>query len=135
MEQESIDADAIIDAVKSGELDGRLVNILEALRLRFQHGTTEAKWKITFDGSEFTQDDLTLAEAATVEKITRTTWAQLNPVTSATECQAIIASCLHHRQGLKIAEAMEKAGAMSTEDAVAGISSYEVERAPKDSEA
>lgn len=130
-----LDPGSVVSAVKTGELDGSLNDLLEAIRMRLIHGTTEIKWKVAFEGEEFTQDDLTLAEAATVEKITRTTWANLNPTVSATECQAIIAACLHHRQGVKIADAMERVGSMSTEDAVAAIGSYEVDRAPKDSPA
>lgn len=126
-----LDSGSVVLAIKGGDLDGHLVELLEAIQLRFAHGTTEQKWKVTFDGDVFTQDDLTLAEAATVERITKQSWANLNPVVSATECQAIIAACLHHRQGLKIADAMAKVGAMTTEDAVASIGSYEVDRAPK----
>ena len=130
-EGSDLNAAEVVDLIISGQADGHLVAILEAVRKRFQHGSTEQKWKIEFDGDVFTQDDLTLAEAATVEKLTGTTWAQLNPTVSAQECQCIIAACLHHRQGLTVKEAMARAGAMTTEDAVAAIGSYEVERAPK----
>lgn len=130
-EGSDLDADEVVDLVISGQADGHLVAILEAVRSRFLHGSTEQKWRIEFDGDVFTQDDLTLAEAATVEKLTGTTWAQLNPTVSAQECQSIIAACLHHRSGLTVKEAMAKAGAITTEDAVSAIGSYEVERAPK----
>lgn len=127
----TVDPEGLVEAVRSGQMDGHLVDVLNAVRDRFNHGSTEQKWKVEYDGELFTQDDLTLAEAGTVEKLTGTTWAQLNPTVSATECQAIIASCLHHRQELTIKDAMAKAGAMTTEAAVAAIGSYEVERAPK----
>lgn len=131
IESGGVDPAAVVDAVMDGQLDGHLVEVLEAVRTRFQHGSTEQKWRISFDGDVFTQDDLTLAEAATVEKLTGTTWAQLNPTVSAQECQCIIAACLHHRQAMPVKDAMAKAGSMTTEDAVAAIDSYEVERAPK----
>lgn len=126
------DIGTVVDDVKAGEYDGQLVTLIEAVRDRFQHGTTAQRWKIVYEGDEFTEDDLTLAEAAAVEKITGTSWGMLNPVSSAHECQAIIAACLHYRQDMKLPEAMRQAGKLSASDAVNAISAYEVDAAPKD---
>lgn len=125
----------LVDAVKAGDYDGHLNELLEAIRLRLTHGTTEIRWKVTYDGEEITQDSLTLAEAAFVERTTLTSWANLNPTNSAGECQAIIAMALHMRQGVPRKEAMDRAGAIGLEDAVAAVGSYEVQRVPKDSAA
>lgn len=122
----------IVEDIKAGEYDGQLVELVEAVRARFQNGTTAQRWKIVYDGDEFTEDDLTLAEAAAVEKICGTSWGLLNPVSSAHECQAIIAACLHNRRDMKLPEAMKQAGTLSAADAVNAISAYEVDVAPKD---
>lgn len=132
METDSPDIGLIVDQIKSGEYDGELVKLIEAIRARFEHGTTQQRWKITWEDREFTEDDLTLAEASTVEKLTGTSWGLLNPVSSAQECQSIIAACLHHRDGVKLVEAAKTAGAIPAGEAVRAISAYEVEAAPKD---
>ena len=130
-----VPADEVVEAIKSGLYDGQLVDILEAVRERFAHGTTEQKWKIDYDGETFTQDSLDLAEAATVEELTGQSWAFLNPVNSARECQAIITACLQQRHNMRRADAKAKAGKLKVEEAVAAVGSYEVKRAPKDSAA
>lgn len=140
MADDGPDVGLIKDWIKSGELDGSLVEIVETVRLRFDNGGTAQRWKITHDLGEFTEDDLTLGEARLVERISGTNWGLLNPVASASECVAIIAACLHtrHRKSLKFTrdgpqgEAWDLASKMTARDAVAAISAYEVEAAPKD---
>ncbi len=132
---EELTAEQVADAIKQGDFDGDLIPLLEAVRMRFQHGTTEQKWKVVYEGEDITQDSLTLAEASFVEKQCATSWAYINPVNSAGECQAIIAMHLHFRQGKLRKEAIEEAGRMNLEDAVAAVGSYEVDKAPKDSDA
>ena len=126
------DIGTVVEDVKAGEYDGQLVTLIEAVRARFQNGTTASRWKIVYDGDEYTEDDLTLAEAAAVEKITGTSWGMLNPVSSAHECQAIIAACLHHRRDMKLPDAMKQAGKLTAAEAVESITAYEVDTAPKD---
>lgn len=130
--EDTPDVGAVVDQIKSGDYDGQLVTLIEAVRTRFENGTTAQRWKIDYRDRVFTEDDLTLAEAATVEKITGTSWGLLNPVSSANECQSIIAACLHHRDGLKMVDAMKQAGELTAQDAVKAISAYEVDVAPKD---
>lgn len=130
--EDSPDVGAVVDQIKSGDYDGQLVTLIEAVRTRFENGTTAQRWKIDYQDRIFTEDDLTLAEAATVEKITGTSWGLLNPVSSANECQSIIAACLHHRDELKMVDAMKQAGQLTAQDAVKAISAYEVDVAPKD---
>lgn len=135
MDEEELTIDRVTEAIKSGDFDGQLVPLVEAVRMRFTHGTTEQKWKVTYEGEDITQDSLTLAEASFVEKQAGTSWAFLNPTNSAGECQAIIAMHLHFRQGKSRKEAVEEAGRMNLEAAVAAVGSYEVDKAPKDSAA
>lgn len=138
-----MDSDAIIESVKAGDFDGHLVELIEAVRLRFQFGTSQQKWKLTYrtgdDTHEVLEDDLTLGEARLVEKITLTDWGMLNPASSGTECLAIIAACLHTRHGMTLTftrdgpsgDAWNEASKVTATEAAEAISSYEVERAPK----
>lgn len=136
---EEPNGELIADQIKSGELDGNLVMLLEAIRVRFTNGPTAQRWKISHREAEFKQGDLTMKEARLVERITGTSWANLNPTTSATECMAIIAACLHVRDGKALTftregaagEAWDEASSLNMEETIAAISSYEVESAPK----
>jgi hypothetical protein len=126
------DVDGLIVEIKSGEYDRNLVKIIEAVRDRFAHGTTAQRWKVEWDGREFTEDDLTLNEAAIVEKLTGTSWGLLNPASSANECRAIVAACLHERDGVKLDAAVKQAGSKPMRHMVDSIGAYEVDAAPKD---
>lgn len=125
------DLTEITEDIKAGSYDGQLVSIIEAVQLRLQHGTTALKWRVRWEDHTFTEDDLTLAEAATVEKLTGSSWGTLNPLSSASDCQAIVASCLHHRTGVTMKDALAEAGKVTVDGMVERIDSYEVERAPK----
>lgn len=46
---------------------------------------------ISFDGREFSTDDLTLDEAETIEQALGITWFEMNPSRSAGQCRAIMA--------------------------------------------
>jgi hypothetical protein len=121
----------VVDDIKAGSYDGQLVSIIEAVQLRFQHGTTALKWRVRWEDHTFTEDDLTLAEAATVEKLTGSSWGTLNPLSSAQDCQSIVASCLHHRTKVTLKDALAEAGKVTVDGMVDRIDSYEVDRAPK----
>lgn len=130
----------VIGQIKAGDFDGHLVRVIEAVRLRFTHGGRAQKWKITYDGQEIRQDDLTMGEVRVVEKITGLTWAALDPTTSGLECMAIIAAHLHVRHGksLKVTrddpvgEAWDIVSALPMEETIASIGAYEVSAPPKD---
>jgi hypothetical protein len=120
----------VIDAVKGGEFDGHLVDLIDAVRARFQHGSTEQKWKVDYQGETITQDSLTLDEAALVERYGGTSWASINPAGSAAQCRAILAAYIA-RGGVPFAEALKVAGAVSLADVEDAVGTYEVVRAPK----
>jgi len=138
-DEEVPDADQVVDQIKSGDFDGQLVKLVEAVRTRFEHGTTRQKWRLDHDTLAVTEDDITLAESRLVERACGTSWGMLNPVSSAGECMAIIAACLHTREGKALkftrdgpsGEAWDEAGLLTAAAAIGAISSYEVDRAPK----
>lgn len=137
------DSDAVLESIKAGDHDGHLVDVIEAVRLRFEFGGTRQKWKLSYkvDGTsyEVREDDLTLGESRLVERLTGTNWGLLNPASSGSECLAIIAACLHDRHGKTLkftrdgpsGEAWDLASKVTATEAAESISSYEVERAPK----
>lgn len=137
------DSDAVLESIKAGDHDGHLADVIEAVRLRFTHGSTKLKWALSYscDGSsyEVREDDLTLGEARLVERLTAANWGMLNPASSGSECLAIVAACLHSRHGKELkftrdgpgGEAWDLASKVTATEAAESITSYEVERAPK----
>lgn len=133
----------VLEAVKAGDFDFHLGDLIEAVRLRFQFGTTRQKWRYTYrvDGEalEVREDDLTLAEARLVERLTGMDWEALSPGSSAAQCLAVHAACLHARHGRDLrfgregpsGSAWEEAGTVTAAEAADNIGFYEVERAPK----
>lgn len=117
----------IIDAIAEGRYDGNLVDIAIAVRKRLTDGPTTSRWTLTCDGREFTEDDLTLGIARTIEAETGTNWLNLNPTKSATDCIAIVAGILHHRDGIPYEEADAQAAGWGVIATVQSISAYEVE--------
>lgn len=138
------DSEAVLESVKAGDHDKVLVDLIEAVRLRFTFGQVAQKWVLSYrdgdDTHEVREDDLTLGEARTVERLSGTSWGLLNPASSGSECLAIICACLHHRHGKALkftrdgpsGEAWDLASRTTVADAVEAISSYQVDTAPKD---
>lgn len=118
-------ADEIVSAISAGDLDGDLAAIVGAARERLLTNRSQ-RWRITHGDLVVTEDDLTLAEATTVELVAGTTWGDLSPVDSATHTLAVIAAGLHHRNGMPLKQAMSSVGGLTVETAVAMIDFYEV---------
>lgn len=139
------DTEVVLESIKAGDHDSDLVGLIEAVRFRFTHGQIQQKWCLAYtadeDELEVREDDLTLGEARTVERLTGMDWGRLNPATTGSECLAIIAACLHHRHGKELkftrdgptGEAWELASAVKADEAASAITTYQVESAPKDS--
>lgn len=71
---------------------------------------------MTVEGRVFRTDDLTLAEAAEIEKATDTSWLRLNPFGSANHCLAILTAFLARDRGQE--EAAKIISAMPVGDAL-----------------
>jgi hypothetical protein len=138
------DTEAVLESIKAGDHDEQLVGIIEAVRLRFTYGSVAQKWKLAYTADdedfEVREDDLTLGESRTVERLAGTNWGLLNPASTSSECLAIIAACLHHRHGKALkhtrdgpsGEAWDLASKVTATQAAEAISAYQVDTAPKD---
>lgn len=125
----------IAQRVAAGDLDGSLAIILEALQARFSEGAAALKWTIDCEplGLKMSEDDLTLDEAMLIETMSGCTWAEIDPVRSATHCRAILAACISQRQGLTPEEATEKLKPLKVVELLRSIKREEVNPAPLDS--
>lgn len=114
----------IVAAIEAGGLDGDLATIVAAARARLD-GAQSRRWRITHGDLVVTEDDLTLAEATSVERLVGCGWGDLSPVDFAGHTRAVIAACLHHRTGIDLKAALASVGGMTVNDAVDSIDFYE----------
>lgn len=136
---ESPNGEQLALAIKTGAYDPHLLDLADAIAKRFTHSDTAKRWRFDWtspDGEhriEVTEDDLTVDEAAKIEKITGKSWAELNPMRSANHARAIGFVMLRDRLGLKQDDAEQVLKQMTVVDAVDSISEYQVSPAPLDS--
>ncbi len=124
------DAQKICAEILAGRHDGKLADINEAIRERVLSQATSLRWKISHPLVEVTEDDLTLEEAEQVERITKLTWASIDPYSSAVECRAILTVALQRRAGLSAADAAAETGKLTVTQATEIMSTYEVTAGP-----
>ena len=124
----------IAQHIAAGDLDGELGTVLEAIQLRFMEGAAAMTWSIDLPdlGLSLSENDLTIDEAMLIEKMTGTTWSEIEPVRSAAHCRAILAACLSQRQSLTPDEANEKLKTLKVVDLLGAIKRTEVNPAPLD---
>ena len=127
----------IAQHIAAGDLDGELGTVLEAIQTRFAEGAAAMTWAIKLPelDLEIHENDLTLNEAMLIEKMIGTTWANIEPVTSASHCRAILAVCLSQRQDLTAEEASDKLKTLKVVDLLSAIKRTEVNPAPLDTPA
>jgi hypothetical protein len=127
----------IAQHIAAGDLDGELSTVLEAIQMRFAEGAAAMTWSINLPDLDLVihENDLTLNEAMLIEKMLGTTWANIEPVTSASHCRAILAVCLSQRQELTPDEANDKLKALRVVELLSAIKRTEVSPAPLDTPA
>jgi hypothetical protein len=124
----------IAQHIAAGDLDGELATVLEAIQTRFAEGAAAMTWSINLPDLDLVihENDLTLNEAMLIEKMIGTTWANIEPVTSAAHCRAILAVCLSQRQDLTAEEASDKLKTLKVVDLLSAIKREEINPAPLD---
>lgn len=127
----------IAQHIAAGDLDGELGTVLEAIQMRFAEGAAAMTWSINLPDLdlEIHENDLTLNEAMLIEKMIGTNWSNIEPVTSASHCRAILAVCLSQRQELTPDEANDKLKALKVVELLSAIKRTEVVPAPLDTPA
>ena len=127
----------IAQHIAAGDLDGELGVVLDAIQMRFAEGAAAMTWSINLPELDLDihENDLTLNEAMLIEKMIGTTWANIEPVTSASHCRAILAVCIAQRQDLTADEASEKLKDLKVVDLLSAIKRTEVSPAPLDTPA
>lgn len=124
------DPSRVVAEIAAGRLDGQLMDVLAAVRVRIEEGATAMLWKASWDGVEFSEEDVTLTELETAERLTGRNWSQLNPMASASNCKAMFTAVLMHREGLTKEQADERISGWPVHALLDGLTQYEVSPAP-----
>lgn len=117
--------------ILAGAFDGSLIEIVDAIRERFDRSESRKMWRIRFDGDEWTEETITLGEVAMAERALGLTWLQIDPAAAGSHLQALIAAHIAERDGAKYGDALNVAKAMPMGDLLDVLSHYEKAEAPK----
>lgn len=116
--------DEVGEAIAGGELDADLLDIVEAVRLRLIAAKVETKWVLAWDGHEWPQESVTMGEARMIERLTKQSWAQVDPLGSAEHLAAFLVTLIHHRLDVPVSDAEKQVNAASAEEMAAALGRY-----------
>lgn len=121
----------IVQSILAGHLDDDLSDILDAIKAREDEGKIEVLWRVAWDGLDITAENLTVAEARTVETMLRQPIHTFNPALSATNVATVAAARLI-AGGMTPEAAFEEIGKVPARDLARAVTVYTVIDPPKD---
>ena len=121
--------------VAIGRHDDDLQPIAEAIGQRIVSKGARLRWRLTVELPDIgtlvvDEDNVTLLEMETAERIAGCTWLTLDPRQSARKMHAVIAAALIHRNGMTEADATEAMGGLTALDVVRSLSEYMADADP-----
>lgn len=124
----------LVMEILDGRHDGRFKEIVEAvaeaIQKRQDDGHTRFVWRITLGDDVWDALSVTVGELRYAERATGIPWKKLNPADSMGEFAALVVG--HFKaQGMELDEAVEKAEAITQQEAEAAIDDYELVSPPK----
>ena len=124
-----VDLDKFCQELHLGRHDAELPRLLEAFSLRVQQVGAQARWRLTVDVGDLgplvvDEDNMTLLEMETAERISGSTWVTLDPRRSARNSAAVVTAALMHRHDLSRAEASEAIRHLTARDLAGSFSEY-----------
>lgn len=125
----AFDLEKFCQELALGRHDDDLPTLLEAFGARVVAKAARVRWRITLDLPDlpaFTvdEDNLTLLEMETAERMSGSSWLTLDPRQSAKKAVAILSAALVHRVGLTEAGARERLSGVTTMHAAGAVSEY-----------
>ena len=106
-----------VEELLIGRYDDRLTELYAAFRQRLVDLNGATRWRLSWDDIVVDEDNLTLLECETAERLSGKTWVALNPQVAAHDCVAILTAALVHRRSITPSEAR---------DALAGLTVMQV---------
>lgn len=125
-----LSASKIIATIAEGRMDGQLADIMTAVQSRAAAGATAFYWSAEYDGVRFTEQDVTLDELETAERLSGRNWSYIAPAASAGACRALFTAVLMHRHNLTEQAAKDRVASWPVDGVLKGIGQYEVTGAP-----
>lgn len=119
-----MDAKKVAADIAMGRADGELQELFDALVGRVAEIGAKRRWRVEALGLVVDEDNITLAELETAERLSGRTWLVLDPRQSARSAVAVLASALHHRSGVELVDAQRQAGELSALSVAASCSDY-----------
>lgn len=128
-----VDVDKFLEELVLGRHDGRLEDLFGAFRTRVEQKDGDVRWRLTLDDLVVDEDNLTLLECETAERLSGQSWLTLDPKMSAHNCVSILIAALMHREGLTGKEARERIGSLTAMEIATNVrSEYLAVPAPLD---
>lgn len=132
--KKAVDIDKLVEELLIGRHDARLSDLFAAFRHRVTDLGGATRWRLTWDDLVVDEDNLTLLECETAERLSGKTWVSLTPQTAAHDCVAILAAALVHRRGMSASEARDALAALTVKQVADEVlSEYLAVPAPFDS--
>lgn len=137
-----IEAAALADAITAGDLDDDLEAIAQAMVARVKAEAIVFRWRMRFEGDEWTAESVTLAELKFAEQhchITdelgnrrKATYREIDPRITSEHALALIIAHLHKAQGAPLAEATKRAEIVTAAQLEDIVGEYQQVHPPKD---
>lgn len=124
--------DTTIDAIATGDHDGRLGDIIAAVLARVSETETTLNWRISLEGDRWDAESVTLAELAYAERLTGTSYLAIDPTRRMDHLVALIVAHFKVVDGLKPEAAVERAQKYTVADLRDIVSLYEAGAVGKD---
>lgn len=129
-----VDTKAMIQAIRDGDFDGHELEIVAAVRKRVEQGWVKAGWKLTYDGLEVKEEDLTIAESQIIDRMVDDPRDRFPaPASSPLAIVAHHVAILVHRANYTEEEARKKVEAEPTKSLLGNLSDYTIVDPPKES--
>lgn len=112
-----------------GRHDDNLPALLEAFGGRIIAKSAKVRWRITLDLPDLSgfcvdEDNLTLLEMETAERLGGVSWLTLDPRQSAKKAIAVLTAALMHRHELTESEARERLSGLTAMQVAQSVSEY-----------
>jgi len=125
-------AERVASQIRKGDMDAQIELIVNAISERVMEGAVALRWRVSLDGIEASEDDLTLGEAEMLERLLGVRWGEMDPLTSAEHATALLVVILTERQDVPLDEARKRVAAYPVRQILSAITRYLVEDPPKD---
>lgn len=120
-----MELDDLRAAILRGDFDRSLVDIAAALNERMiADDGPIVRWRIVIDGQEMTEEDMTIAEAGQLERLTGNTWNTIQPGASAEITKGFLIVTLM-RGGATTKDAVERVGKLTVGEAIDCVTRYQ----------